>query len=85
MKVGFFGGMILLGLTIVFSMIAIQNNKLAREITVKSFGLNKVKHKRDTNETNQSKQKQKVIIKVKVQKSDFDKEFEEFDKKFDNF
>ncbi len=83
MKVGFFGGMILLGLTIVFSMIAIQNNKLAREITVKSFGLNKVKHKRDTNETNQSKQK--VIIKVKVQKSDFDKEFEEFDKKFDNF
>lgn len=83
MKVGFFGGMILLGLTIVFSMIAIQNNKLAREITVKSFGLNKVKHKKDTNETNQSKQK--VIIKVKVQKSDFDKEFEEFDKKFDNF
>ena len=85
MKVGFFGGMILLGLTIVFSMIAIQNNKLAREITVKSFGLDKVKHKRDTNETNQSKQKQKVIIKVKMQKSNFDKEFEEFDKKFDNF
>ncbi len=82
MKVGFFGGMILLGLTIVFSMIAIQNNKLARKITVKSFGLDKVKHKR---ETNQSKQKQKVIIKVKVQKSNFDKEFEEFDKKFDNF
>ena len=85
MKVGFFGGMILLGLTIIFSMIAIQNNKLAREITVKSFGLDKAKHKRDTNETNQSKQKQKVIIKVKMQKSNFDKEFEEFDKKFDNF
>ena len=82
MKVGFFGGMILLGLTIVFSMIAIQNNKLVREITVKSFGLDKAKHKRDTN---QSKQKQKVIIKVKMQKSNFDKEFEEFDKKFDNF
>jgi len=83
MKVGFFGGIILLGLTIIFSMIAIQNNKLAREITIKNFGLDKAKHKRDINETNQSKQKQKIII--KVQKSNFDKEFEEFDKKFDNF
>jgi hypothetical protein len=86
MKVGFFGGLILLGLTIVFSMIAIQNNKIAREITIKNFGLNqqaRVK-KEDINDTN--KTQASVTLKLQVQqKSDFDREFEEFDKKFENF
>lgn len=40
MKVGFLGGMILLVLTLVFSYVALQNNKLAREITIQSFGVN---------------------------------------------
>lgn len=39
MKFGFFGGGILLMLTLIFSYIAIQNNKIAREITMKSFNL----------------------------------------------
>jgi len=43
MKVGIFGGIILLILTIVFSFMAIQNNKIARQITVNSFNLNKQK------------------------------------------
>ena len=88
MKVGFFGGLILLGLTIVFSMIAIQNNKIAREITIKNFGLNqqaRVK-KEDINDTNKTKTQASVTLKLQVQqKSDFDREFEEFDKKFENF
>jgi len=75
MKVGFFGGLLLLGLTIIFSMIAIQNNKIAREITIRNFGLDKSKGQiaNDTNDTNRTK------------KSDFDRKFEEFDKKFENF
>jgi len=44
MKVGIFGGVILLILTIVFSFMAIQNNKIARQITVNSFNLTKQKH-----------------------------------------
>lgn len=39
MKFGFFGGAILLILTLIFSYIAIQNNKMAREITVNAFEL----------------------------------------------
>ena len=41
MKVGIFGGIILLILTLVFSFMAIQNNKIARQITINSFNLNK--------------------------------------------
>ena len=79
MKVGFFGGLLLLGLTIVFSMIAIENNKIAREITIRNFGLDKSKEQivNDTNDTNRSK--------TQIQKSDFDRKFEEFDKKLLNF
>lgn len=79
MKVGFFGGLLLLGLTIVFSMIAIQNNKIAREITIRNFDLDKSKEQivNDTNDTNRSK--------TQIQKSDFDRKFEEFDKKLLNF
>lgn len=39
MKFGFFGGAILLILTLIFSYIAIQNNKMAREITINAFDL----------------------------------------------
>jgi len=79
MKVGFFGGLLLLGLTIVFSMIAIQNNKIAREITIRNFDLDKSKEQivNDTNDTNRSK--------TQIQKSDFDRKFEEFDIKLLNF
>ncbi|SFP02242.1 hypothetical protein [Hydrogenimonas thermophila] len=72
MKVGFFGGLLLLGLTIIFAMIALQNNKIAREIAIKNFGLDK--QAIDLNDTNRTKQQ-----------SDFDRKFEEFDKKFENF
>ena len=79
MKVGFFGGLLLLGLTIIFSLIAIENNKIAREITIRNFGLDKSKEQivNDTNDTNRSK--------TQIQKSDFDRKFEEFDKKLLNF
>ena len=39
MKVGFIGGMILLILTLIFSVIAIKNNQIAREVTLRNFGL----------------------------------------------
>lgn len=41
MKVGFIGGGILLILTLVFSVIAIQNNKLARTIVISEFNNSK--------------------------------------------
>ena len=64
MKVGFIGGMILLILTLIFSVIAIKNNQIAREVTLRNFGL------KETNRT---------------QKRDFDRKWQEFEKKCEKF
>jgi hypothetical protein len=70
MRVGFFGGIILLMLTIVFSVIAVENNKIAKTIVIKEFGL-------ENNETNISK-KDKFNTQFKKELSDFDKKFNSF-------
>jgi len=94
MKVGFFGGLLLLGLTIIFSMIAIQNNKIAREVAVKSFELNQAKESKDKNTTlkdlaiKENKVANKTNPSIKQDKGfmdDFDKKFSNFDKQFNNF
>ena len=64
MKVGFIGGMILLILTLIFSVIAIKNNQIAREVTLRSFGLKEVNT---------------------TKKRDFDRDWQEFDKKWEKF
>jgi len=95
MKVGFFGGLLLLGLTIIFSMIAIQNNKIAREVAVKSFNLDQAKESKqevakeskDENATLKDlvTKKDKVANKANPSKQE-DKGFmDDFDKKFSNF
>jgi len=53
MKFGFFGGAILLILTLIFSYIAIQNNKMAREITVNAFELKQPQQQVAAQNTNQ--------------------------------
>jgi len=70
MRVGLFGSMILLILTIIFSYIAVQNNKIARAVVVKEFEL-------DKNETNKSKTNDFDV--------NFKKELSDFDKKFNSF
>ncbi len=70
MRVGLFGSFILLLLTIVFSVIAIQNNKIAKAVVVKEFAL-------DKNETNHSK--------INDFDANFKKELTDFDKKFNSF
>jgi len=77
MKFGFFGGLILLVLTIVFSIIAIKNNQIARKITTQEFGLEETK----SVDINLSHIKKRFTAK----KDDFDKKMYEFDKKFDGF
>jgi len=76
MRVGLFGSAILLILTLIFSYIAIQNNKLAREVTIKEFGLDKNLSSKETNKTTHKEDKFN---------KDFSKELREFDKKFNSF
>ena len=47
-------------LTLIFSYVAIQNNKMAREITAREFGLKKIDKK--ANDDNKSKKLQKIIL-----------------------
>jgi len=96
MKFGFIGGGILLILTLVFSYIAIQNNKIAKEITVKSFKLDREpvvavsNSNADTNVTDsntteaekESNNKVNVVVKVEAQESN---RWKEFDSKFEDF
>jgi len=70
MKVGIFGSVILLILTLIFSYIAIQNNKIAKAVVVKEFAL-------DKNESNKSK--------TNDFDANFKKELSDFDKKFNSF
>jgi len=77
MKFGFFGGLILLILTIVFSIIAIKNNQIARKITTQEFGLEKSK----SIDMNRSENRKKVPVKI----DEFDKKMYEFNKKFEGF
>lgn len=95
MKFGFFGGAILLILTLIFSYIAIQNNKMAREITVNAFELKQPQKEAVQNEN----QKELADLRVLIQQRDanntavkaegkwdkFDEKFKDFDKKFENF
>ena len=70
MKVGIFGSAILLILTLIFSYIAIQNNKIAKAVVVKEFAL-------DKNESNKSK--------TNDFDANFKRELSDFDKKFNSF
>ena len=83
MRVGLFGGAILLILTLIFSYIAIQNNKLARQVAIKEFGLDK------NNSSSMSKKNNQTNSKNIVQTDNFDKQFskklQKFDKKFNSF
>jgi hypothetical protein len=80
MRLGWFGSGILLILTLIFSYIAIQNNKLARQVVIKQFGLDKNISKH--NEKNETKD-------IQTNEDSFDKEFskklKDFDKKFNSF
>ena len=81
MRVGIFSGIVLLILTLIFSYIAIQNNKLARQVAIKEFELDKNNSSSISRENNQT---QNII-----QTDNFDKKFsdklKEFDKKFNSF
>ena len=83
MRVGLFGSAILLMLTIIFSYIAIQNNKLARQVAIKQFGLDKNNSSFISKENNQT---QNI---TQTETDNFDKQFsdklKEFDKKFNSF
>ena len=97
MKFGFFGGAILLMLTLVFSYIAIQNNKIAKEITLKSFGLDKPKAQalqqqpavNDNNasmvqDINETKRENTPKVETKEAEAKDDK-WQKFDEKFKDF
>jgi len=83
MRVGLFGSAILLMLTIIFSYIAIQNNKLARQVAIKQFGLDK------NNSSSISKENNQTQNITQTETDNFDKQFsdklKEFDKKFNSF
>jgi hypothetical protein len=99
MKVGIFGGIILLILTIVFSFMAIQNNKIARQITVDNFHLTKNKKPENhiivdnnnsylisekSKDNNVSEIKRTTSVKQNNWKT-FDEKFKDFDSKFKDF
>ena len=98
MKVGFLGGGILLMLTLVFSYIAIQNNKLAREITINAFDVKPNKEavppkgeivKNDVNnskiEAEAKKEVVKQVVEIESKWDKFDEKFKSFDEKFKDF
>ena len=79
---------------LVFSFIAIQNNKLARQITIDSFGIEKnvenkkkdhlapdINNSKTINVVDKNKTKNKVVNKW----NNFDDKFKNFDDKFKNF
>lgn len=101
MKFGFFGGAILLVLTLIFSYIAIQNNKISREITINAFDLKQLpvavasdELKKEEKKSDQesiekpleaTSQLQKVDVKTESKWDKFNEKFKDFDKKFENF
>lgn len=99
MKFGFFGGGILLMLTLIFSYIAIQNNKIAREITMKSFNLDTNKSAAPVTAPAQQNNEAPAVAPeadtnistppAQEPKDDkwqkFDEKFKDFDKKFEKF
>ena len=84
MRVGLFGSAILLILTLIFSYIAIQNNKLAREVAIKEFRLDKNNSSSISSVSKENNQTQNT-----TQTNAFEKQFsnklKEFDKKFNSF
>ena len=84
MRVGLFGGAILLILTLIFSYIAIQNNKLARQVAIKEFGLDKNNSLASKKENNQTNSKNAVQNADNFNKQ-FSKKLQEFDKEFNSF
>lgn len=96
MKFGFFGGAILLILTLIFSYLAIQNNKMSREITMNAFDLKpqqlaieepKNSYKEgDKNETNSTVDEPLVEAKLrKVEVETKSNRWDKFDEKFKDF
>jgi len=82
MRVGLFGSAILLVLTLIFSYIAIQNNKLSREVAIKQFGLDKNNSSSISKENNQTKN---IAQQTDTFEKQFSNELKEFDKKFNSF
>ena len=84
MRVGLFGSAILLILTLIFSYIAIQNNKLARQVAIKEFRLDKNNSSSISSVSKENNQTQNI-----TQTNTFEKQFsnklKEFDKKFNSF
>jgi len=98
MKVGFIGGIILLILTLIFSYIAIENNKMARKITINAFDLQKAQSKvreiqskqgenNDTNiiRLNVATEIQAPTVKSESKLDRFNEKFKNFDEKFKDF
>lgn len=99
MKFGIIGGLILLILTIVFSTIAIDNNKIAKEIVTTNFKLNKAEKEVDAKKEIvpkilEQKENLNTIMPEETNSTTSDKEiiknqekskWQEFDKKFENF
>lgn len=82
MRVGLFGSAILLVLTLIFSYIAIQNNKLSREVAIKQFGLDKNNSSSISKENNRTKN---IAQQTDAFEKQFSNELKEFDKKFNSF
>jgi len=88
LKVGFFGGLALFFLTLVFSYIAIQNNKISREIVINSFALDhgkKEKINANTTDINASKKVAENIEKNTTKDNNTANKWKDFDNKFKNF
>ena len=84
MRVGLFGSAILLILTLIFSYIAIQNNKLAREVAIKEFGLDK-NNSSSISSVSKENNQTKNITQTNTFEKQFSNKLKEFDKKFNSF
>ncbi|QOG13037.1 hypothetical protein [Arcobacter sp. FWKO B] len=95
MKFGFFGGAILLILTLVFAKLAMDTDRMTKEIVADAFQLEEkqiqkeAKTNQNVEQPVQAHQNVEVVQQVQVQKddkwSDFDSKFDKFEEKFKNF
>jgi hypothetical protein len=94
MKLGLFGGLAFFVLTIVFTNIAIDNNRAVRAVQDQMFGIGQYKIKNEQNdmevrESEHKDQNQTQVTKEKEQfdntsLSKFNQQFDKFEKKFNN-
>jgi len=99
MKFGIIGGFILLILTIIFSTMAVENNKIAKEIVTTSFKLNEPKKEETISKRQEEinvckvsdkflscnkEANSKALVKETIKNQEKTK-WQEFDVKFDDF